>query len=383
MGKALRTLIIEDSETDTELLVRHLQRCGYDVFYERVQTAEGMRRALAQHPWEIVLSDYSMPRFDVMSALSILREHDADLPFIVVSGIVGDETAAGAIRAGAHDFFLKDRLGRLPSAIEREIADAKLRRENHLAAAKLKESERQLREAVRARDEFLSIASHELKTPLTPLALQLEAALELARASHEGGTSVPAAKLETRLAAAVKNVDRMAVLINHLLDVTRITSGHLAISPSRVDLGALVAEVVANMRDVARQSGSELLLDVEEPVTGTWDSAGLETVVTNLVSNAIKFGRGKPIQLRLGRDGNVAYLVVVDHGIGMASEAQQRIFERFERAVSAKQYGGLGIGLWISRQMVLAHGGTIRVVSKADVGSTFAVTLPMSMESAA
>lgn len=383
MVERLRTLIVEDSESDGELLVRHLKRSGYDVVHERVQTAEAFEAALRAAEWDVILSDYSMPVFDVASALRILKQAGRDIPFIIVSGIVGDETAAAAMRAGAHDFFLKDHLDRLPSAIERELGDAKVRLEKRRALEALKESEAQLRTAVRARDEFLSIASHELRTPLTPLVLQLEATLAVLRASRRSGTPPPLANIEARLEAAVRDVGRITMLIDRLLDVTLITSDALTLSPVRVDLGALVQDVTRSMSELASRTGSSLEVTVREPITGSWDPAGLETIVTNLLSNAIKFGRGMPIEVVVGRTADAACLVVTDHGIGIPPDAQQRIFERFERAVPTNHYGGFGVGLWVARQIVRAHGGDICITSDTDVGSTFVVTLPLAIEVAA
>jgi signal transduction histidine kinase len=379
----LRTLIVEDSESDAELLVRHLKRNGYDVVHQRVQTAQAFAAALRAHEWDVILSDYSMPDFDVATALRILKDGERDVPFIIVSGIVGDETAAAAMRAGAHDFFLKDRLDRLPSAIERELGDARVRLEKRNAIELLKESERQLRTAVKARDEFLSIASHELRTPLTPLVLQLEATLAVLRTSRRAGAPPPVANIEARLETAVRAVGRVTMLINRLLDVTMITSDALTVSPTQVDLGALVEDVVRSMSELASRAGSPLIVTTHEPVTGLWDPAGLETIVTNLLSNAIKFGCGKPIEVEVGRQTDSACLTVVDHGIGIPLDAQQRIFERFERAVPTRHYGGFGVGLWVARQIVRAHGGDISITSAPDTGSTFVVTLPIAIEVAA
>ncbi len=364
MTKPLRLLLIEDSELDAELLLRELRGGGYDVTHLRVHTAEAMRAALGQ-AWDVVLCDYHMPRFGAMAALSTLKEAGLDIPFIMVSGTIGEDAAVASLKAGAHDFLLKGRLARLIPAIERELREAQIRRERRQAVEDLKL-------AVQARDEFLAIASHELKTPITALELQLAGGLKLLKER----STVSVENMQSKLALAARQVDRLKLLINNLLDVTRITSGHLTLSRREVDLREVIQRVVSQSQEMMKRSRSELFIHAEDPVVGCWDPVGLEALVNNLLSNAMKFGEGKPIEITAERAGDVARLAVADHGIGIAPEAQQRIFERFERAVSPQHYGGFGIGLWIARQIVEAHGGTIHVSSTEDTGSTFVVSLP-------
>jgi signal transduction histidine kinase len=376
MGKPLRVLVVEDQPADADLLLRTLRREGYDVTHRRVDTAADMRAALAEEPWDIVISDYSMPRFDVPSALAVLHESEIDLPFIVISGSVGEETAVGAMKAGAHDFFLKDRLTRLGFAIERELREAEVRRERRVARERLVESERQLKQAVQARDVFLAIASHELKTPLTSLELQVASFRRLAKSAP--GATISEEHVQSKCDVIVRQVDRMTVLINNLLDVQKINSGRLELTREPVDLTETVRGVVARMQDVIRHSRSPVVVDAAAPVVGTWDRARIETVVTNLLSNAVKFGDGKPIEIAVAAADGRATLTVRDYGIGISAGDQQRIFERFERAVSERHFGGFGIGLWIVRQTVEAHGGRIDVQSLQGEGSRFRVELPLA-----
>ena len=300
-----------------------------------------------------------------------------------MTGSVGEEAAAHAMKAGAHDFFLKDRLARLGSAIERELREAEVRRERQAAAAQLGESEQQLRQALLARDEFLSIASHELKTPLTALALELMMILKSARESHKLGSRLTPEQLEPRLGRTVRHVERLTNLINNLLDVTRITSGRLTLTRSALDIRELLLSLLDRSQAAISHSGSEVKLHGDKPVVGYWDSSAIETVLTNLLSNALKYGEGKPIDIRLRVAGGMARLSVIDGGIGIAPEEQNRIFQRFERAVPAEHYGGFGIGLWVARQVVEAHGGSIQVSSAKGKGSTFVVELPLQPDSIA
>ncbi len=376
MGTPLRVLLLEDSELDAELLLRALRRDGYDVESTRVDTAEGMRAALQAQTWDIVVSDHSMPSFDVLGALSLLREFEIDIPFILVSGSIGDETAAGAMKAGAHDFFLKNRLARLGAAVQRELGEAQVRRERRLATARLAENERMLRRAVEVRDDFLTIASHELKTPLTPLLLQLASAAKLVQTCRDAGAEVPAEPLAERLRKAMGHVERLKTLVDRLLDVTRMTSGHLPLSPQPVDLRDLVGGIVDRMGESLERAGCPVTLTAES-IVGVWDAAGVETVVTNLLTNAMKYGEGRPIDVTVTREARSAVIAVRDRGIGIAAEDQERIFERFERAVPLEHYGGFGIGLWVAKRVVEAHGGTIRVESAPGKGALFEARLPI------
>lgn len=224
-------------------------------------------------------------------------------------------------------------------------------------------------EAVRFRDEFLSIASHELKTPLASLLLTIEALQRLA-AKH----SLPEGyrqRLE-RARAAGRRLDRLIV---ELLDVSRVALGTLRLEPEPLDLAQLVAEV----RERYEQRGRPLRV-TSETIVGRWDPLRLDQVLTNLIDNAIKYGGGQPIDVVLKREGEHAVLRVIDRGIGIAPENIGRVFDRFTRLVPAREYGGFGIGLWIVRQIVEASGGRIDVASAAGKGSTFTVTLPIALE---
>jgi signal transduction histidine kinase len=233
-------------------------------------------------------------------------------------------------------------------------------------------------DAIRARDEFLSIASHELRTPLTPLQLHIQDMLR--RAAGEG-PQLRADKLASKLDTVARQVDRLQALVDNLLDISRITQHRLTISCEEIDLAETVREVVDRFGRAAEHAGVALVVDAPESVLGRWDRQRLDQIVSNLVSNAIKFGAGEPVEIRLRAQDGVATLTVRDHGIGIAAEDQARIFERFERAVTSKHYGGFGLGLWIVRQIVEALGGTIEVDSDVGAGSRFVVALPQSNES--
>lgn len=235
-----------------------------------------------------------------------------------------------------------------------------------------------LQDAVRARDEFLSIASHELKTPITALALYLDALLR-----RREGEPEAAPALRDRVEGARRQVRRLTHLVNDLLDVSRLSAGRLDLDLQQVDLAALVREVVERHRREALAAGCAVEVAAPSPVVGLWDRSRLDQVATNLLSNAIKYGKGRPIRIEVGAEGGRARLAVTDHGVGVDPADHERIFQRFERAASPHDFGGLGLGLWIVREILVRVGGTVRVDSRAGAGACFVVELPQGAADAA
>ncbi|MET0406296.1 MAG: HAMP domain-containing sensor histidine kinase, partial [Cystobacter sp.] len=263
------------------------------------------------------------------------------------------------VAGGSHPHGEEDRL-LLQSLAERAalaIADARL----YGAAT----------EAVRLRDDLLCVAGHELKTPLSALRLQIQM---LARVTREVATTPDVVQ---RVVRAERASERLGALVDELLDVGRITSGRLRLRREELDLAALARDVLGRMTESFQRTGSEVRARVDAAVVGRWDRVRLEQVLGNLLSNAVKYGRGQPVELWLEDAGaQGTRLSVRDQGIGIAPEDQARVFERFERAVTDKQFQGLGLGLWITREIIEAHGGSIQVSSVLGEGSTFTVVLP-------
>ncbi|XXX80685.1 ATP-binding protein [Sorangium sp. So ce134] len=236
--------------------------------------------------------------------------------------------------------------------------------------------------AIALRDEFLSIASHELKTPLTPLSLQIQ--ILTRRAPELCPDKERLAWLMDRLGLVRRQGERLRRLVDNLLDISRISAGRLALELEPVRLSEIVRQVVSRFYEGGEiaESGSGVTVSADDDGAGNWDRLRLEQVVDNLVSNALKYGQGKPIEIAVTSTGSSATLAIADHGIGIAPEHIGRIFGRFERAVSARHYGGLGMGLYISKQLVEALDGSIEVSSVPGEGSTFRVTLPLAGPSA-
>jgi PAS domain S-box-containing protein len=235
-----------------------------------------------------------------------------------------------------------------------------------------KKAEQVLREAIGLREDFLSVASHELRTPLTSLRLEVENLLRFARRSADeaaGGVVQRAERIDAQAA-------RLNHLIDELLDVSRIAAGRLELQIEEVDLVAVLEEVRTRLSDEARRRGCALDIRGQPQAVGSWDASRLDQVITNLLSNAIKYGAGKPIEITVEVTGDRAVLAIHDHGLGIPAEDQDRIFRRFERAASSRNYAGIGLGLWIVKQIVEALGGTVTVESRPELGATFTVELP-------
>jgi signal transduction histidine kinase len=226
-------------------------------------------------------------------------------------------------------------------------------------------------DAVRARSEFLTVASHELNTPVTSLLL----AVQWLRRAVPSGRSIDPQVVERQLELVSRQGTRLSKLIKDLLDVSRLEAGR-PLQLGEVDLGDLLRAVAARFEADLAMARCRISIQGGLPVVGRWDRSGLDQVVTNLLSNAIKFGAGEPIEVFYGAEGGVARLAVRDHGIGLDPQQCERIFGRFERAVSERHYGGLGLGLYISRRIVEDHGGSIRCASRPGAGATFTVELP-------
>jgi PAS domain S-box-containing protein len=248
--------------------------------------------------------------------------------------------------------------------------------ETVFARKRIEQLAARLQVAVHARDEFLSIASHELKTPLTSLKMQLQ--LTRRAVSPQEGLLPAPERLARTLDTSLRQVDRLTALIEDLLDVSRIDAGRMTYDFEQVDLAELVKEVVERLADQMKLSGCSLTLALSRNTTVTCDQFRIEQVVTNLLTNAAKYGAGSPVEVRVAPSPAGATISVIDHGMGIAPEQQARIFDRFERAISHNSISGLGLGLYIARQIVEAHQGTVKVQSVPGQGSTFTVDLARS-----
>jgi signal transduction histidine kinase len=232
---------------------------------------------------------------------------------------------------------------------------------------------RALQEAIEARDRFIAVVGHELRNPILPISLQAE----MLHAAAERGDLARVTAGLGRLRQAIDQYTKRATV---LLDVSRMLAGRFQLEHTAVDLAAIVRTVVSDFAPSARHAGCAINLDAPATLVGRWDETALQQVVENLVSNALKYGAGAPVDVALTCDGAAATLLVRDRGIGIAAADQARIFDRFERAVTRDSHGGFGVGLWIVNQFVREMGGRIGLDSRPGRGSAFTVSLPLAPE---
>lgn len=231
------------------------------------------------------------------------------------------------------------------------------------------------RQAIQARDQFLAIAAHELRTPLATLALLVD---HLAATLGPESPTLPGAACAhgQQLGLLKRQIDRLTALVVQMLDVSRITAGGLQLTPAPIDLRDVVRDVVNRFELEITRRNVCVTVDAPGPVPGAWDADRVEQVVTNLLSNALKYGAGRPIDISVHGEPTRALLVVRDRGVGIPEDEREKVFGPFARATTSRYHPGLGLGLWIVHQIVEASAGRITLDSRVEEGSTFTVELP-------
>ncbi len=367
--QSLRVLIVDDSQDDAFLTLRMLRKGGFNSIHQQVESAQQMRAALQNERWDIVLTDHSMPKgFDSIQAITILRELDPDLPIIILSGAIGEDTAVAAMKAGGNDYVMKDDMARLVPAIRRELNEAEIRRDH-----------KRIQQASIAKSQFLANMSHEIRTPMNGV---------LGMASLLLDTELTSEQRE--YANAIQSsADALLDIVNDILDISKIEAGKLELDPISFDLPELAADVVELLSVRARDKNLPLYLRVDPalPRMLVGDPLRIRQILINFLSNAIKFTLNGQVLLDIrcldvsNKDVSLSFSVV-DTGIGIVKEKLNCVFEEYlqaERAI-ARQYGGTGLGLTICRKLANLMGGTVSATSTKDSGSAFSLelTLPVA-----
>ena len=374
-SRPLRVLIVEDVEQDAVLLVRELNRGGFEVTSERVDTHAAMKEALTRQPWDIVISDYAMPHFSAPHALRMVQELLLDLPFIIVSGTVGEDTAIESIHAGAHDFMIKGRLARLIPAIERELRDAALRTERRKMEQQLLIADRMASVGVLAAG-----VAHEINNPLATLMANLSYATEQLSGLRQEMPGADAARLEARVAEieeplrdAVEALDRVRLIVRDLKVFSRTDDT----APSAVDVHR-VMESSLRLGSTELRHRAKVICDYGEVPLVSANEGKLGQIFLNLLVNAAQAmpeGRVARNELHImtRRDRDEVVIEVRDTGTGIPPEILPRIFDPF---FTTKPVGvGTGLGLAICHRLVGAMNGHLSVESELGKGSLFRVTL--------
>jgi light-regulated signal transduction histidine kinase (bacteriophytochrome) len=369
----LRALLLEDNQDDTVILGRHLKRGGYEAELEQVETADAFERALDRGGWDVVFADYVLPGYSGLAALNEVQRRELDIPFIIVSGKIGEETAVEAMRAGAHDYLMKSNLARLGPVVERELREAHRRQDRRRAqeqlamkSAALAERTLELERSNLELEEFAYIASHDLSAPLRVIAGNIGLFVH----RHCDSVDEPATLL---LDSAFRGTERMQRLIDDLLLYSLASRGPLNLVD--VDTADVIRDVMEDYSTQIADTKAEIEIGPMPHVHSVY--APLSQVLHNLVGNALKFTNGSPPHIEISACELHARwcLSVRDNGIGIEPRHVETAFRMFQRLHGAK-YPGTGMGLALSKRVVQRLGGEIWHEPAPSGGSIFFVTIP-------
>jgi signal transduction histidine kinase len=377
----LRLLHLEDSPLDAELALHTLRRFGFDCTATCVQGQEDFLRELRSNEFDIILSDYTLPTFDGISALALAQQHCPHVPFIFVTGTLGEQLAMETLSQGASDYILKSNLERLASSVHRAMRDVAARREREQSQQQivklheeLKKRYEEAQQINRMKDEFLAVLSHELRTPLTAI-FGWTRLLQTGKLSPEDSMRA--------VQVIEKNTRIQTQLVNDLLDISRIVSGRFELNPKPIELGPLVESAMQVVAPFAEAKHVQLhAVLARTPCVIHADADRVQQILWNLLSNAVKFSPRETgrVELRMERLDTHARIHVIDNGKGISADFMPKLFRRFSQADSSstRAQGGLGIGLAIVKHMVDAHGGTITAESAGvGHGASFTVSFPL------
>lgn len=389
---AVAKLLIVDDLPENLRALNALVRQDDRLIYQAGSGEEALA-LLLEHEFALAILDVQMPGMDGFELAQLMRGTDKTrqipIVFVTAAGRERNYTFQG-YEQGAVDILHKPLdVDAVRSKVNVFVALYQQRAESRRQVRALEESRRQqealvqelhatqdeLQRALRLRDEFMSMVAHELRTPLNTLFLETQMrSLHVQRGNH-AAFGMP--QLAAMVARDGRQIRSMVRLIDDMLDVSRLRSGKLSIRRQPTELVGLVERIVGDLAPQAEAAGSPVALAASGAIDGCWDEFRVEQIVVNLLGNAIRYGAGRPIEVSLAATQHNAVIEVRDHGVGIGPADQQRIFEPFERIVSQDLSGGLGLGLYITRQLVEAHGGTISVQSQLGKGALFSVTLPL------
>lgn len=379
----LKALIVEDNKYDAEMAIKDLKQHGFEVEFDIVETPEAMSKALDEKEWDIILTDYQMPRFTGPEAIKLLQGTGRDIPIIMISGTVGEETAVSSLQNGAEDFLVKGQLARLSTAVERALRESENRRARRKAEQELNESHallqkytQKLEQSNKELEHFATIASHDLQAPLR----KVRAFGDMLKNSDAERLSPDGKDYLERM---LKATERMQLLITDLLDLSRINRKGKPFEET--DLNQVASQVLDELLEYRRAVKGQV--EVEPLCTIDADPSQMHQLLKNLIENGLKFHKtNEAPTVRVStefikEDGQTFCCIhVKDNGIGIKEEYQDKIFEIFQRLHGMDAYPGTGIGLALVKKIVERHEGTVMVQSTMGEGSIFTVRMPQDTD---
>ncbi|WP_047528666.1 hybrid sensor histidine kinase/response regulator [Pseudomonas sp. 11/12A] len=385
-------LLIVDDLPENLLALEALIKREDRIVYKALCADEALS-LLLQHEFAMAILDVQMPGMNGFELAELMRgtEKTKNIPIVFVSA-AGRELnyAFKGYESGAVDFLHKPldihavkskvnvfvELFRQSKAMKQQVeALEQSRREQEALLKRLQSTQLELEQAVRMRDDFMSIVAHEVRTPLNGLILETQ--LRKMHLARDNAAAFTLDKMQAMVDRDERQIKSLIRLIEDMLDVSRIRTGKLSIRPTRFDLSERVRNLLQNFAAQIEAAESSVTLVAEQPVVGQWDEFRIEQVISNLLTNALRYGAKSPITVKVYSERGEARVEVRDFGIGISEENQHRIFQQFERVTAKHAVAGLGLGLFISEQIVTAHGGTITVESRIGEGALFRVCLPL------
>ncbi|CRL52641.1 hybrid sensor histidine kinase/response regulator [Pseudomonas sp. P154a] len=386
-----KLLIVDDLPENLlalEALIKREDRMVY-----KALSADEALSLLLQHEFAMAILDVQMPGMNGFELAELMRgtEKTKNIPIVFVSA-AGRELnyAFKGYESGAVDFLHKPLdihavkskvnvfvdLYRQSKAMKQQVeALEQSRREQEALLKQLQSTQLELEQAVRMRDDFMSIVAHEVRTPLNGLILETQ--LRKMHLARDNASAFTLDKMHAMVDRDERQIKSLIRLIEDMLDVSRIRTGKLSIRPTKFDLVQLVGNLLDNFKPQVEAAECSTRFTAEQPVVGHWDEFRIEQVISNLLTNALRYGGKSQIDVRVYVQDGQARVEVQDQGIGISEENQKRIFQQFERVSAKTVVAGLGLGLFISEQIIAAHGGSIAVESKINEGALFRVCLPL------
>ncbi|MGZ3695716.1 MAG: hybrid sensor histidine kinase/response regulator [Bdellovibrionota bacterium] len=390
----VKVLLVDDLKDNLLALEGLLRREDIEIFMAR--SGREALEFMVQHEFAVALIDVQMPNMSGFELAELMRgtKRTKSIPIIFVTATATDQSFSfKGYESGAVDFLFKPLdahavKSKVSIFIEfyqqkKELKTqvemiSKNQKDLELLLLKLKDTQAGLEKAVRVRDEFMSMASHELKTPLT--SLRLHSQIRMRNLRRGDSSAFTAEKLTKMFAGDERQFERITHLIDDMLDISRIGLGKLVMSMESFDICELVREIVELCAGQLAAAGCAISVEICPPTFGNWDRFRIEQVLMNLLTNAMRYGASSPIAIHMTAIGDSVEITVRDQGRGIAKENHERIFLRFERAVSGNDISGLGLGLYIVKQILEAHNGSIALESELGAGASFVVKLPLSQE---